>query len=60
MAETKTKPSAADVDAFLDRVDHPVRRSDGKALRALMEKVTGEPAILWGPSIVGFGSYHYR
>ena len=59
MAETKTKPSAADVDAFLDRVDHPVRRSDGKALRALMEKVTGEPAILWGPSIIGFGSYHY-
>ena len=60
MAETKTKPTGADADAFLDRVDHPVRRSDGKALRALMEKVTGEPAILWGPSIVGFGSYHYR
>ena len=60
MAETKTKPSAADIDAFLDAVDHPVRRSDGKALRALMEDVTGEPAILWGPSIVGFGSYHYR
>ena len=60
MAETKTKPSKADIDAFLDAVDHPVRRSDGKALRALMEDVTGEPAILWGPSIVGFGSYHYR
>ena len=60
MAEAKTKPSAADVDAFLDGVGHPVRRSDGKALRALMEDVTGEPAILWGPSIVGFGSYHYR
>ena len=59
MAETKTKPSAANVDTFLDGVDHPVRRSDGKALRALMEDVTGEPAILWGPSIVGFGSYHY-
>ena len=60
MAETKTKPTDVSVDAFLDGVEHPVRRADGKAVRAMMERVTGESAVLWGPSIVGFGSYHYR
>jgi len=60
MAETKTKPTDVSVDAFLDGVAKPVRRADGKALRAMMERVTGEPAVMWGPSIVGFGSYHYR
>ena len=60
MAEIKTKPTDVSVDAFLDEVPHPVRRADGKTLRALMERVTGEPAVMWGPSMVGFGSYHYR
>jgi hypothetical protein len=60
MAEIKTKPTAVSVDAFLDGVAHPGRRADGQAVRALMERVTGEPAVMWGPSIVGFGSYHYR
>jgi hypothetical protein len=60
MAETKTKPTNVSVDAFLDAVQHPVRRADGKAVRAMMERVTGEPATMWGPSIIGFGSYHYR
>ena len=60
MAETKTKATAVSVDAFLDAVAHPVRRADGQALRVLMERVTGQPAVMWGPSIVGFGSYHYR
>jgi hypothetical protein len=60
MAETKTKPTDASVDAFLEAVEHPVRRADGKALRSIMERATGEPATMWGPSIVGFGSYHYR
>lgn len=60
MAETKTKPTIVSVDDFLDGVAHPVRRADGKALRELMERVTGEPATMLGPSIIGFGSYHYR
>jgi hypothetical protein len=60
MAEIKTKPTDVSVDAFLDTVQHPVRRADGKALRAMMERITGEPAVMWGPSIVGFGRYHYR
>jgi hypothetical protein len=60
MTETKTKPTTIDVDRFLAAVDHPGRRADGATLRALFERVSGEPATMWGPSIVGFGSYHYR
>ena len=60
MAEIKTRPTAVSVDAFLDGVGHPGRRADGKAVRAMMERVTGQPAVMWGPSIVGFGTYHYR
>ncbi|MFN3944059.1 MAG: DUF1801 domain-containing protein [Allosphingosinicella sp.] len=60
MAEIKTRPTDVSVDAFLDGVAHPARRADGITVRALMERVTGEPATMWGPSIVGFGSYHYR
>ena len=60
MAETKTRPTDASVDAFLEAVAHPVRRADGQAVRALMERVTGAPAVMWGPSIVGFDEYHYR
>jgi hypothetical protein len=60
MAETKTRPTDVSVDDFLEAVAHPVRRADGKALRAMMEHVTGEPAVMWGPSIIGFGTCHYR
>ena len=60
MAEIKTKPTDVSVDAFLESVAHPVRRADGKVLRAMMERVTAERAVMWGPSIVGFGRYHYR
>lgn len=60
MAETpKTLPTAADVDEFIASIEHPVRREDARTLKALMERVTGEPATMWGPSIVGFGAYHY-
>jgi hypothetical protein len=60
MAEIKTRPTDVSVDAFLDDVEHSVRRADGQVVRAMMERVTGQPAVMWGPSIVGFGSYHYR
>jgi hypothetical protein len=60
MAELKTKPTGAAVDAFLDAVPDPQRRADGKALRKMFERVSGEPAAMWGPSIIGFGEYHYR
>ena len=60
MAEIKTKASQVSVEAFLDAVDDPVRRADGKALCALMARITGEAPRMWGPTIIGFGSYHYR
>lgn len=60
MAEVKTKPTEASVDAFLEAVEPPGRRADGKAVLALMERVTGARARMWGPSIVGFGTRHYR
>lgn len=60
MAETKTKPTSADVDAFLDTVEPAAKRSDARKICAMMARLSGEPPVLWGPSIIGFGSYHYR
>jgi Domain of unknown function (DU1801) len=60
MAENKTKPTGVAVDAFLDGIADPQRRADAQKVRALMERLSGEPAAMWGPSIVGFGSYHYK
>ncbi len=54
-----TVPTGADVDAFLAAVPGERRRADALRLRAIMTEVVGEPAVMWGPSIVGFGSYHY-
>jgi hypothetical protein len=59
MAENKTRATAASVDDFLDALPDPQRRADAKALRALMERASGELAAMWGPSIVGFGHHHY-
>jgi hypothetical protein len=60
MAENKTQPTAVSVDDFLAAVPDERRRTEGAELRALMERVTGEPATMWGPSIIGFGKYRYR
>jgi len=54
----KTKPTALSVATFLDGCDD-ARRTDAKALAKLMQKVTGKEPAMWGPSIVGFDSYHY-
>ncbi|MGH3423862.1 MAG: DUF1801 domain-containing protein [Nocardioidaceae bacterium] len=56
----KTQPTGADVQAFLDTVDDPVRRADADRLVEIMRDATGEHETMWGASIVGFGSYHYR
>jgi hypothetical protein len=53
-------PTTADVDGFIDGVANETRRSDARTLCELMTSVTGEPPVMWGSSIVGFGSYHYR
>ena len=60
MAEIKTKETGVSVDDFLDSVPDPKRREDGKRLRAMMERISGYPARMWGPTIVGFGRYGYR
>jgi hypothetical protein len=60
MAELKTKPSGASVTAFLDSLPDPERRAECKALSKLMRRVVKAPPKMWGPSIVGFGAYHYK
>jgi hypothetical protein len=59
-AEQKTKPTAVSVADFIAAVEDPKRRADAEAACALLAEATGEPATMWGPSIVGFGAYHYR
>jgi hypothetical protein len=59
MAENKTLATKASVTAFVDKIADPAKRADAKALVKLMQKATGEKPAMWGPSIVGFGSYHY-
>lgn len=55
----KTQVTDADVDAFIAAVPDPQRRADAAAVRALYEKVSGEPARMWGASIVGCSEYGY-
>jgi Domain of unknown function (DU1801) len=56
----KTRETRASVDAFLAKVKPLSRRQDCETLRAMMASASGEPARMWGPSIVGFGVRHYR
>ena len=60
MAENKTKPTKVSVGAFIGALTDETRRADAKALVKMMRSVTGETPKMWGPSIIGFGSYHYR
>jgi hypothetical protein len=60
MADNKTKPTKLSVAAFIDGVADLGRRSDAKALIKLMQGAAGEKPRMWGPAIVGFGSYHYK
>jgi len=60
LAENKTQPTAIDPYEFIKQVDNAQQREDSEELIALMKKVTGKPPKMWGPSIVGFGKYHYK
>ena len=60
MADNKTKPTKLSVAAFLDALTDLTRRADAKALVRLMQNAAGEKPKMWGPSIIGFGSYHYK
>ena len=60
MAEPKTKPTQASVKKFLDQIPDKERRDDCFAIAKIMEDITGDKPKMWGPSIVGFGTYHYK
>ena len=59
MADNKTKPTKMSVAAFIDALTDQTRRSDAKKFVQLMQSASGEKPAMWGPSIIGFGSYHY-
>ncbi len=59
MAENKTQPTEVDVADFLAQVEPEQRRIDGQRLDALFREVTGFEPRMWGPTIVGYGRYHY-
>ncbi len=58
-SDNKTKPSKLSVAAIIEGLTDQTRRADAKALAKLMQRATGETPKMWGPSIIGFGSYHY-
>ena len=60
MPELKTQPSKASVEAFIAQAEPAARREDALVLLEIMKRVTGVEPVMWGPSIVGFGHYHYR
>ena len=60
MAELKTKPTKASVDAFLKRIEDDDRRKDCQTVARIMKKAVKAEPRMWGPSIVGFGAYHYK
>jgi hypothetical protein len=60
MAEIKTKATEITVESFIEAVDNPTRRGDAHTVSAMMERITGHEPRMWGPSIIGFGSYHYK
>lgn len=60
MAELKTKRNKGDVEAFLNGISEERKRQDSFTILELMKQVTGEEPEMWGDSIVGFGSYHYK
>jgi hypothetical protein len=60
MTEPKTKPTDVKVEDFLNAVEQPTRKGDGFELLRIMKEITKEKPVMWGPSIVGFGSYHYK
>lgn len=60
MAESKTKPTTISVAEYIDALPDDSKRADAKALVKIMQSATGEKPKMWGPSIVGFGTHHYK
>ncbi len=60
MSDNKTRPTSEAVAEFIAQVDHPTRRADAHRLDQIFREATGWQPQMWGPSIIGYGSYHYR
>ena len=60
MSKLKTQPNKASVKQFISSIEDPIKKSDSEKLIELMKEITGEAPVMWGSSIIGFGSYHYR
>jgi hypothetical protein len=60
MADLKTRATADSVPSFLGRISDPAQQKDARALLAIMKRITGKNPVLWGSSIIGFGTYHYQ
>jgi len=60
MSDTKTRPTDADVEAFLNKVENKTRKEDSFTVMEMMKEVTKMNPVMWGSSVVGFGSYHYK
>jgi hypothetical protein len=60
VSEPKTKPTEVSAESHIAAIANEEQRNDAQTLLALMRRVTRQEAVMWGPSIVGFGSYHYK
>ncbi|MDH3810211.1 MAG: DUF1801 domain-containing protein, partial [Gammaproteobacteria bacterium] len=60
MAENKTRATTASVTEFINAIEDRQKRADARKVAAIMRRVTGKRAKMWGPSIVGYGTYHYK
>lgn len=60
MSDLKTKPTEQDVTSFLNQVEPEWKRKDAFVLLELLQKITYEKPVMWGESLIGFGSYHYK
>ncbi|MEM6727236.1 MAG: DUF1801 domain-containing protein [Pseudomonadota bacterium] len=60
MADNKTVITAEDPAAYIAAVEHKTRRADAEVLDAMFRRITGWTPRMWGPSLIGYGSYHYK
>ncbi|MEM6477555.1 MAG: DUF1801 domain-containing protein [Pseudomonadota bacterium] len=60
MSENKTRITDINPEDYIGGIEHPTRRADAETLNALFRRITGWTPRMWGPSLIGYGSYHYR
>lgn len=60
MSDPKTRPNDVDPRTYIAAIEHDRRRSEAMTVLELMEEITGEPPVMWGESIIGFGSYRMK